>query len=92
MALRQLQDWGVKAVVVHLGEQGAGFWTQDKLVIESPRAVRTIVNSTGTGDVLSICMILLHARTDLSIQEKLRCSNQVVGEFMDGQLRLIPAI
>jgi sugar/nucleoside kinase (ribokinase family) len=92
MALRQLQDLGVKAVVVHLGVRGAGFWTEGKLVIEPPCPARTIVNSTGTGDVLSICMILLHARCDLSIQEKLRCSNQVVRDFMDGQLRLIPAI
>jgi len=41
---------------------------------------------------LSICMILLHARSDLSIHEKLRCSNQIVREFMEGERSLIPAI
>jgi hypothetical protein len=37
-------------------------------------------------------MILLHARNDLSIQEKLRCSNQVEREFMEGGRAMIPAI
>jgi hypothetical protein len=37
-------------------------------------------------------MILLHARNDLSIQEKLRFSNQVVREFVEGGRALIPAI
>ena len=50
------------------------------------------MNSTGTGDVLSICMILLHARSDLSVQEKLRCSNETVREFMEGRRKLIPAL
>jgi sugar/nucleoside kinase (ribokinase family) len=91
-ALRRLAAWGVKAVVVHLGPRGAGFWCDGKLAIEPPSPVRNVVNSTGTGDVLSICMILLHARSDLSIHEKLRCSNQVVGEFMEGRRTLIPTI
>jgi sugar/nucleoside kinase (ribokinase family) len=91
-ALRRLNDWGVKAVVVHLGPRGAGLWADGKLVIEPPSLAQTVVNSTGTGDVLSICMILLHARRDLSVQEKLRCSNQIVREFMQGERSLIPAI
>ena len=91
-SLKRLTDAGVKAVVVHLGSRGAGFWADGKLAIEPPSPARAVVNSTGTGDVLSICMILLHARNDLSIQEKLRCSNQVVREFMEGGRALIPAI
>ncbi|HEY5915174.1 MAG TPA: carbohydrate kinase family protein [Verrucomicrobiae bacterium] len=91
-ALRRLTDWGVKAVVVHLGVRGAGFWADGELTIVAPSPAHTIVNSTGTGDVLSICMILLHARTDLTIQDKLRCSNQVVSEFMEGKRILIPVI
>jgi sugar/nucleoside kinase (ribokinase family) len=91
-ALQRLTDWGVGAAVVHLGAQGAGFWSDGKLVIEPPSPARKVVNSTGTGDVLSICMILLHARTDLSIREKLRHSNQTVREFMEGRRKLIPAV
>jgi sugar/nucleoside kinase (ribokinase family) len=91
-ALKRLTAEGVKAAVVHLGPRGAGFWAEGKLAIEPPSPAHAVVNSTGTGDVLSICMILLHARNDLSIQEKLRCSNQVVSEFMEGRRALIPAI
>jgi sugar/nucleoside kinase (ribokinase family) len=91
-ALKRLTDWGVKAVVVHLGVRGAGYWVDGKLVIEPPSLARTTVNTTGTGDVLSICMILLHARSDLSVQEKLRYSNQVVREFIEGSRTLIPVI
>ena len=91
-ALGRLAEWGVKAVVVHLGGRGAGYWSNGKLVIEPPNPARAVVNSTGTGDVLSVCMILLYSRTDLSIQEKLRCSNQIVREFMEGERTLIPAI
>jgi fructokinase len=91
-ALRRLTDWGVGAAVVHLGPQGAGFWSDGSLVIEPPSPARKVVNSTGTGDVLSICMILLHARVDLSVGEKLRCSNAIVREFMEGSRQLIPAL
>jgi sugar/nucleoside kinase (ribokinase family) len=90
--LLRLTDWGVQSVVVHLGSRGAGFWSDGKLVIEPPSPAHRILNSTGSGDVLSTCMILLHARTDLSVQEKLRHSNEVVREFMEGKKRLIPAI
>ena len=91
-ALRRLTEWGVGAVVVHLGAQGAGFWSEGELITEPPSPARKVVNSTGTGDVLSICMILLHGRTDLSIREKLRHSNETVREFMEGERKLIPTL
>lgn len=91
-ALRRLVDWGVKAVVVHLGGEGAGYWADGKMIVEPPDLARNPVNCTGTGDVLSLCMVLLHDRTDLSIQQKLRLSNQVVREFMEGRRVMIPEI
>jgi sugar/nucleoside kinase (ribokinase family) len=91
-ALKRLTDWGVKAAVVHLGAKGAGFWSEGKLVVEPPSSPRIMLHSTGTGDVLSICMILLHGRTDLSIQEKLRCSNEVVRDYIEGARQLIPSL
>ena len=91
-ALTQLTEWGVKTTVVHLGARGVGYWADGKLVIEPPSPARTTVNTAGTGDVLSICMILLHARSDLSVQEKLRHSNQIVREFIEGSRTLIPVI
>jgi sugar/nucleoside kinase (ribokinase family) len=91
-ALARLVEWGVKAVVVHLGTQGAGYFANGEWIVEPPDHARNPVNSTGTGDVLSICMILLNARKDLSIQQKLQLSNRVVREFMEGKRNLIPTL
>lgn len=88
----KLADWGVKGVVVHLGAQGAGYFADGHWITEPPSPVRHPVNSTGTGDVLSICMILLHHRTDLSIEQKLRFSNAIVAEFMEGCRQFIPSL
>ena len=91
-ALGKLADWGVNAIVVHLGAQGAGYFTDGKWVTEPPCIVQRLVQSTGTGDVLSVCMMLLHHRLDLSIGQKLRLANRIVGEFMEGGRPLIASL
>jgi sugar/nucleoside kinase (ribokinase family) len=91
-ALTRLQNWGVQAVVVHLGAQGAGYYCHGQLVVEPPDLAHEPVHATGTGDVLSMCMILLHARSDLSIAQKLQLSNRVVREFMEGRRTMIPTL
>ncbi len=89
-ALESLSGHGVQGVVVHLGSEGAGFYANGVLTVEPPARAVQPVHSTGTGDVLSVCMILLHPRDDLSIREKLGLSNQVVREFMEGTSTLFP--
>jgi sugar/nucleoside kinase (ribokinase family) len=91
-ALKRLSDWGVKATVVHLGAQGAGYYAGGQLTVEPACLVERPVNATGCGDVLSICMILLQPRQELSLQQKLRLSNSVVREFMEGRRAMIPVI
>jgi sugar/nucleoside kinase (ribokinase family) len=91
-ALKRLSDWGVKAAVVHMGAQGAGYYAGGQLIVEPASLAERPVNSTGSGDVLSICMILLQSRQEFSIQQKLSLSNQVVREFIEGRRTLIPAI
>ena len=91
-ALGRLTDWGVEAVVVHIGAQGAGYYADGCLVQGPPTPAANLVNSTGTGDVLSICMILLAPRTNLEIGEKLALANRVVAAFMAGNLQLIPRL
>jgi sugar/nucleoside kinase (ribokinase family) len=91
-ALKRLSDWGVKAVVVHMGTQGAGYYVGGQLVVEPVSPAERVINSTGTGDVLSMCMILLHARQDLSIQQRLSLSNRVVREFIEGRRTMIPSV
>jgi len=62
------------------------------IVVEPANPAQRAVHSTGTGDVLSICMILLEANDGMSIRQKLRISNRVVREFMEGRLDLIPSL
>jgi fructokinase len=91
-ALERLMEWGAEAVVVHLGEEGAGYYHEGALVKEPPAPVRSQVNTTGTGDVLSVCMMLLHRCEQASIPERLRLANLVVAQFMEGQRRFIPPL
>ena len=91
-ALKRLTAWGIGSVVVHLGANGAGYYSGGRLEIEPANRARRAVQSTGTGDVLSICMILLAEKRELSIREKLRLSNRVVREFMEGRRSLIPEL
>jgi hypothetical protein len=48
--------------------------------------------ATGTGDVLSVCLMLLHRRKEIPIDEKLRFANRIVGEFIEGRRTLIPEL
>jgi sugar/nucleoside kinase (ribokinase family) len=91
-ALKRIASWGTEAVVVHLGAKGAGFFSRGEWIVEPANVARRSVHSTGTGDVLSICMILLEANRSLSIRQKLRLSNRLVREFMEGKRDLIPSL
>jgi sugar/nucleoside kinase (ribokinase family) len=90
--LRRLEEWGVEAVVVHLGADGAGYYQQGKFWQEPAVPAPRQINMTGTGDVLSVCMMLLHGNDSISIPEKLRLANTVVSEFIAGERELIPPI
>ena len=92
IALQRIIGWGAEAVIVHLGEKGAGYYSQGSLVIEPPSPVKSQVNTTGTGDVLSVCMMLLHRRTEMDVAERLRLANTIVAQFMEGKRQLIPPL
>lgn len=91
-ALRKLTTWGVRSVVVHLGAQGAGYYEAGEWTVMPPDRAESPVHSTGTGDVLSICMILLEGRTEMTVSERLRTANRIVRAFMEGTLNLIPEL
>ncbi len=91
-ALQRLVEWGAEAVVVHLGPEGAGYFHQGALIKEPPAPVHSQVNTTGTGDVLSVCMMLLHRCGQATIPERLRLANLVVAQFMEGKRRFIPPL
>jgi sugar/nucleoside kinase (ribokinase family) len=89
-ALRRLEAWGVEAVAVHLGAQGAGYYQGGKLWIEPPVPAARQVNTTGTGDVLSVCLMLSHGSSDVT--GRLRQANRIVTEFIEGRRQFIPAV
>jgi sugar/nucleoside kinase (ribokinase family) len=91
-ALRRLMEWGAQAVVVHLGNKGAGYYHQGTWVEEPAAPVHCHVNTTGTGDVLSVCMMLLHRCPQASIPERLALANQVVAQFIEGKRHFIPRL
>jgi sugar/nucleoside kinase (ribokinase family) len=91
-SLRRLEHWGVEAVVVHLGCEGAGYYQNGKLVTVKPVPAARNVNTTGTGDVLSVCMMLLDRRKDIPAADKLLLANRIVSEFIEDRRKLIPAL
>ena len=93
-SLGKIAGWGAGAVVVHMGDQGAGFYDcrGGGLVVEPCLPADRVVNTTGTGDVLGACMMLLHRRDDLDVRAKLRLSNAVVSEYVAGRRDLVPDI
>jgi ribokinase len=82
--LRRLTDWGVGAIVVHMGAQGAGYYSGGNWFIEPASPVRQTINTTGTGDLLSVCLALLHDCKDIPIPDKLRLANRIVAEYIEG--------
>ena len=91
-SLGALESWGAGAVVVHLGANGAGYYHHGLLTLEESVPARPQVNTTGTGDVLSVCMMLLDQERCSTIGEKLRLANLIVSQFIAGERSLIPAL
>jgi 2-dehydro-3-deoxygluconokinase len=91
-SLRALENWGAGAVVVHLGAKGAGYYYHGLLTVEACAPAPRQVNTTGTGDVLSVCLMLLDQERLGTINEKLRLANLIVSQFIAGERSLIPAL
>jgi sugar/nucleoside kinase (ribokinase family) len=91
-ALARIAAWGAGAVVVHMGADGAGYYRHGLLVREPSVPAPRLVNTTGTGDVLSVCMMLLHRREDISVEEKLRLANRIVSEYVAGLRSVVPEL
>lgn len=90
--LRRLEEWGTGAVVVHMGSRGAGYYKSGRLQLQPPAPVKCHRNTTGTGDVLSTCIMLLDTYDDIPIDEKLITANRIVAEFIEGRRLFIPLL
>jgi sugar/nucleoside kinase (ribokinase family) len=75
-----------------MGEKGAGYYSGGKLEVVPATPARRRLHATGTGDVLSVCAMLLHARQDVPVTERLELANRIVTEFIEGKRTLIPAL
>ncbi|HXX24907.1 MAG TPA: carbohydrate kinase family protein [Terriglobia bacterium] len=91
-SLRVLENWGAGAAVAHLGAEGAGYYQHGVLTTEGPVPAPRQVNTTGTGDVLSVCLMLLDQEKCGTISEKLQLANLIVSQFIAGERPLIPAL
>lgn len=91
ITLQHMVDWGAGAIVVHVGPAGAGYFDGQSLIIEPACPPSKQVNTTGTGDVLSVCMMLQH-RLPIPVREKLRLANRIVSEYMEDARAFAPAL
>ena len=64
--------------------------TGGKLLVEPATPVTQLVNTAGTGDLLSVCLMLLHSRKEIPIPEKLRLANRIVSEYIEGRRDVSP--
>ncbi|MGD0127066.1 MAG: carbohydrate kinase family protein [Terriglobia bacterium] len=84
-SLRALENWGAVGAVVHLGEKGAGYYQHGTWSVEASIPASRHINITGTGDVLSVCMMLLERDEGGTVGEKLRLANLMVSQFISGE-------
>lgn len=83
LTVRRIADWGAKAILVHMGPAGAGHFDGQTFTAEPACPCAAQVNTTGTGDVLSVCMMLQH-RLTVNVRDKLRLANRIVAEYIAG--------
>lgn len=89
--LARIAAWGVEAVVVHMGREGAGYYAGGTLTTEPAAPVERFANTTGSGDVLSVSMMLFDCLA-IPVPEKLRRANAIAAEFIAGRRLFIPAL
>jgi sugar/nucleoside kinase (ribokinase family) len=95
VTLRRIADCGAGAIVVHMGPAGAGYFDgcadRQSFIVEPACPPARQVNTTGTGDVLSVCMMLQH-RLAIPVRDKLRLANRIVSEYIEGARTLFAAL
>ncbi|MGO9107677.1 MAG: carbohydrate kinase family protein [Thermoguttaceae bacterium] len=89
ITLQRLAAWGAGAVVIHRGAQGAGYYCGGELIVEPSAPIRQQINATGCGDLLSVCMMLLHEQRGIPVSEKLSLANRIVAQFIEGKRDLL---
>jgi sugar/nucleoside kinase (ribokinase family) len=90
--LKRLSDWGAKAIVLHCGKEGSGYYDRGRLICEPSIVPERHVNAAGCGDLLSVCMMLMHRMTDIPITDQLRFANRIVAQYIEGKRNFLPQL
>jgi 2-dehydro-3-deoxygluconokinase len=90
--LRQITAWGARAIVIHMGIDGAGYYCRGQLTVSPAIQVEQCMNTAGSGDLLSVCMMLLHGRSEIALSDRLWLANTIVSEFIAGKRCVIPEL
>ncbi|MEN6577594.1 MAG: carbohydrate kinase family protein [Phycisphaerales bacterium] len=88
--LRKTTAWGAGAIVIHMGADGAGYYDRGQLTVVPAVPVRQCKNMAGTGDLLSVCMMLLHDCADIPPRDRLQLANTIVADYIEGRRTIIP--
>jgi len=68
-----------------MGAQGAGYFREGRFIVSPAAPVERHRNTAGTGDLLSVCMMLLHGRDDVTSLDRLRLANTIVAQYIEGR-------
>jgi sugar/nucleoside kinase (ribokinase family) len=90
--LRKITAWGAAAITIHMGADGAGYYRGGQLTLAPAIPPRQYKNTAGAGDLLSVCMMLLHDRDEIPLGDRLRLANTIVSEFIEGKRGVIPEL
>ncbi len=90
--LQKLTGLGAGAVAVHMGGQGVAYYTNGTMMVEPAVPVRRHVNVTGSGDLLSVCLMLLHGHDEIPVRERLRLANRIVAGYIEGKRLTLPQL
>ena len=77
---------------LHLGARGAGYYCGGEMTVPPSVPVERHTHATGSGDLLSVCMMLLQERAEIPIAEKLDLANRIVAEYIEGRRDFLSTI
>ncbi len=90
--LERITDWGAGAILVHMGADGAGYYDNGQWTVSPAIPVQEYRNTAGTGDLLSVCLMLLHRCDEIRLEDRLCLANTIVSEFIEGKRDIVPIL
>ena len=95
---QSLTHCGVKTFIRRDPQMATGssvvlsYYHNGRLTVSPSIPVQQYKNTAGTGDLLSVCMMLLHGCDEIPPEDRLRLANTIVAEFIEGKRGVIPEL